>query len=104
MLIASDIAGGERLYDIQRFSNDAVIQDLFDLESIPHDTTIRDDLLLIGQRDHERQELLFQLNEVLFEKQRIPSITIDVDGIATPVDGHQQGAEKGYCPQEMGSR
>lgn len=103
-LIASIIAGGERLYDIQRFSDDTVIGDLFELETIPHDTTIRDDLMLIGYQDKQRQELLFQLNELLFEKQNIKSITIDIDGTATPVDGHQQGAEKGYCPQQIGSR
>lgn len=103
-LMASIVAGGERLYDIQRFSNDTVIRDLFDLENIPHDTTIRDDLMLIGQHDNKRQEFLFQLNELLFEKQHITSITIDIDGTAIPVDGHQQGAEKGYCPQELGSR
>ena len=103
-LIASIIAGGERLYDIQHFTDDAVVHDLFDLESIPQDTTIRDDLMLIGRHDHERQEFLFRLNELLFEKHNIKSITIDIDGTATPVDGHQQGAEKGYCPQEIGSR
>lgn len=103
-LMASIVGGGERLYDIQRFSDDTVIGDLFDLESIPYDTTIRDDLMLIGQQDERRQEFLFQLNELLFEKHNIKSITIDIDGTATPVDGHQQGAEKGYCPQEIGSR
>jgi len=103
-LVASIVAGDERLYDIQRFSDDTVMCDLFDLETIPHDTTIRDDLMLIGQRDKQRQELLFQLNELLFEKHNVTSITIDIDGTATPVDGHQQGAEKGYCPQEIGSR
>jgi hypothetical protein len=103
-LMASIISGGERLYDIQRFTDDAVVHDLVDLESIPQDTTIRDDLMLIGRHDHERQEFLFRLNELLFEKLGITSITIDVDGTAIPVDGHQQGAEKGYCPKEPGSR
>lgn len=104
VIMASIVAGGERLYDIQRFSDDTVIRDLFTIDRIPRDTTVRDDLLLIGQRDQERQELLFQLNELLFDKQNIRSITIDVDGTATPVDGHQESAEKGYCPSEPGSR
>lgn len=103
-LVASIIAGGERLYDTQRFSDDPVVRDLFELKNIPHDTTIRDDLMRIGQYDTKRQELLFQLNEMLFEKHNINSITLDIDGTAAPVDGHQQGAEKGYCPQELGSR
>ncbi len=104
LILASIVAGGERLYDIQRFSDDPVIGELFAIDRIPRDTTVRDDLLLIGQRDEERQELLFQLNELLFAKQNIRSITIDVDGTATPVDGHQESAEKGYCPAEPGRR
>lgn len=104
LMMASIVAGGERLYDIQRFSDDPVIRDLFTMDQIPKDTTVRDDLLLIGQRDEERQELLLELNELLFEQQDIRSITIDVDGTATPVDGHQELAEKGYCPTELGSR
>ncbi len=104
LIMASIIAGGERLYDIQRFSADNVIGNLFTIGQIPKDTTVRDDLLLIGQRDQERQELLFQLNELLFDKLQIRAITIDVDGTATPVDGHQESAEKGYCPAEPGSR
>jgi hypothetical protein len=54
--------------------------------------------------DRERQELLFRLNERHFKKKDIRSILIDVDGSALPVDGHQEGAEKGYCPEEPGSR
>jgi hypothetical protein len=104
LVMASIIAGGERLYDIQRFSDDTVVHDLFDVENIPADTTVRDDLILIGQHEHDCQELLFQLNELLFDKQDIRSITIDIDGTATPVDGHQEAAEKGYCPAEFGSR
>jgi len=104
LIMASLIAGGERLYDIQRFSDDHAIHDLFNLAQLPKDTTLRDDLVLIGQRDEERQELLFLLNELLFVRRNIRSITIDVDGTATPVDGHQESAEKGYCPVEPGSR
>ena len=104
MVMASIIAGGERLYDIQRFSHDTVVHDLFDVAKIPADTTVRDDLVLIGQHESECQELLFQLNELLFDKHNIRSITIDIDGTATPVDGHQEAAEKGYCPTEPGSR
>lgn len=104
LLIALITGGGERLYDIDNFSNDPVVADLFDVNDIPQDTTLRDDLYLIGQKDQERQEFLFQLNEMLFEKFNIRSITIDIDGTALPVDGHQEGAVTGYCPEEKGSR
>jgi hypothetical protein len=104
LMIASITAGGERLYDINYFEKDAVLPDLLGIDSIPKDTTLRDDFMHIGTMDHERQELLFQLNETHFKKRCIRSITIDIDGSALPVDGHQEGAEKGYCPEEMGSR
>ena len=104
MIIALLIEGGERLYDIQQFSNDQTVCELFDVSSIPEDTSLRDDLKLIGQHDIPRAELILKLNEVLFDKLNITSITVDIDGTALPVDGHQEGAKKGYCQSEPGSR
>lgn len=104
LLAGMIIAGGERLYDIGRLDNDQTIGGLFDIASTPKDTTLRDDLFLIGQKDSARAALLLDLNLMLFEKLNLKSITIDVDGTALPVDGHQEGAEKGYCPAEPGAR
>jgi hypothetical protein len=58
----------------------------------------------LGEQDKARDELLLQLNDMLFEKSNIRSITVDIDGTALPVDGRQERAEKGYCPAEQGSR
>jgi len=102
--IVSIVAGGERLYDTQRFANDDVIPDLFSNGNIAEDTTLRDELVHIGGLDTQRQELLFQLNEYHFQQSGLRTMTIDIDGTAIPVDGHQQGAELGYCPSEPGSR
>lgn len=104
LLIAMIISGGERLSDIEHFADDQTVCELFDMPSVPVDTSIRDDMYLIGQKDNARTELLLQLNEMLFEKTAIRSIIIDIDGTALPVDGHQECAEKGYCPAEQGSR
>lgn len=104
LLAGMIVAGGERLYDIGRLANDQTIGELFDITSMPKDTTLRDDLFLIGQKDSARADLLLDLNLMLFEKLNLKAITIDVDGTALPVDGHQQGAEKGYCPAEQGAR
>ena len=98
------IAGGERLYDVEHFKKDPLIPDLFGLTSIPEDTSLRDDFVHIGHRNEEREELLFRLNEEHFKKTQLKTITIDVDASALPVDGHQENAEKGYCPEEPGSR
>ena len=104
LIMAMIIEGGDRLYDIARFKDDHTICKLFNVTSIPQDTTLRDDMLLIGQCDKSREEMLFSLNELLFDKLKITSLTIDVDGTALPVDGHQEGANKGYCPVEPGNR
>ena len=102
------LAGGERLYDTQTFATDPVIPSLFSSEEgrsdIPVDTTLRDEMLRIGKMDQQRQELLFHLNELHFKRIGLKNITIDIDGTALPVEGHQQGAEKGYCPEEPGNR
>lgn len=104
LLMAMLIEGGERLYDINRFTNDQTICQLFDVPSIPEDTTLRDDMELLGQYDQKRAEIFLFVNETLFDKLNITSLTIDIDGTALPVDGHQEGAEKGYCAVEPGSR
>jgi hypothetical protein len=104
LVMASIVTGGERLYDVQKFEADTVIPDLFKLPSIPKDTSLRDDFEQIGRMNDQRRELLFRLHEDFFCKQNIRSITIDIDGSALPVDGHQESAEKGYCPTEPGSR
>jgi hypothetical protein len=102
--MASIIAGGERLYDIERFDRDEVTMELFELDDVPQDTTLRDDLAYLGQQDCQRREFLFQLHDRLFSKCGITAITLDIDGTALPVDGHQEGAVKGYCPTAPGSR
>jgi hypothetical protein len=104
LLMSMIVAGGERLSDIEHFAGDQTVCELFDMLSVPADTSLRDDMHLIGQQDNARSELLLQLNEMLFEKANIRSIIIDIDGTALPVDGHQESAEKGYCPAEQGSR
>lgn len=54
--------------------------------------------------DEARQELLFRLNELLFRHLKLKTITIDIDGTALSVDGKQENAERGYCPEDPGSR
>ena len=102
------LAGGDRLYDTQIFATDPVIPSLFSSEDgrsdVAVDTTLRDEMQRIGKMDQQRQELLFHLNELHFKRFGLKNITIDIDGTALPVEGHQQGAEVGYCPEEPGNR
>ena len=104
LLIATILSGGERLYDVDRLANDPVLPDLFANGEVPKDTTIRDDLQKIGQMDESRREILFKLNDKLFNYLKLKTITIDIDGTAIAVEGHQENAEKGYCPEAPGNR
>ena len=104
LLIATILSGGERLYDVERLAEDPVLPELFGNGYVPQYTSIRDDLQKIGAMDEARQEFLFRLNEKLFRHLQLESITIDIDGSAISVDGYQENAEKGYCPEDPGSR
>ncbi len=68
LLMAMIIEGGERLYDIQRFDEDQTVCQLFDVPSIPQDTSLHDDLLLPGKYNKNRAFFLLRLNELLFDK------------------------------------
>ena len=104
LLIATILSGGSRLYDLEQLAHDPVLPELFAEGEVPQDTTVRDDLQKIGTMDVARRELLFQLNELLFEHLKLKTITIDIDGTALPVEGHQENAKKGYCPEAPGNR
>jgi hypothetical protein len=104
ILIAAILCGGDRLIDIERLQSDPVIPDLFGNGKVPQDTTVRNDLKYIGECPDERREFLFRLNEKLLRYSGFKKMTIDIDGTATPVEGHQTNALKGYCPESPGSR
>ena len=104
LLIATILSSGCRLYDLEQLANDPVLPELFAEGEVPQDTTVRDDLQKIGTMDAPRRELLFKLNERLFRHLNLKTMTIDIDGTALPVEGHQENAEKGYCPEAPGNR
>ena len=86
LMMASIVAGGERLYDIEQFRQDPVIPNLLELTRVPRDTTLRDDFHHLGQMHEERQELLFRLNGTNNHKRNLKTITIDMDGSSLPVE------------------
>ncbi len=104
LMIGIILSGGCRLYDIEQLANDPVLPELFAEGEVPHDTTVRDDLLKIGKMEQARREFLFLLNKILFKHLKLKTITIDIDGTALSVEGHQENAEKGYCPEAPGNR
>src|SRR4030066_950677 len=50
------------------------------------------------------REINFKLFRKLLRKSKLKSITIDIDSSVVNVEGHQEGAEKGYNPKKPGNR
>jgi len=103
-LIGTILCGGDRLSDINRLSDDPIIPDLFGNGSIPYDTTIRNDLKHLGICQEKRKEFLFRLNELLLKQVSPNQMTIDIDGTASVVSGHQSNATLGYNQVSKSSR
>jgi hypothetical protein len=49
-------------------------------------------------------EINFKLFRKLLRKKKLKSVTIDIDSSVVNVDGHQEGAVKGYNPKKPGNR
>jgi hypothetical protein len=50
------------------------------------------------------REINFKLFRKLLRKSKLKSITIDIDSSVVNVEGHQEGAVKGYNPKKPGNR
>jgi hypothetical protein len=49
------------------------------------------------------REINFKVFRKLPRKKKLKSITIDIDSSVVNVEGHQEGAVKGYNPKEIGN-
>ena len=50
------------------------------------------------------REINFKVFKKLLSKSKLTSITIDIDSSVINVEGHQEGATKGYNPKKLGNR
>lgn len=50
------------------------------------------------------RDINFKVFKRLLSKSKIKSITIDIDSSVINVEGHQEGAAKGYNPKKLGNR
>jgi hypothetical protein len=49
------------------------------------------------------REINFKVFKKLLRKKKLKSITIDIDSSVVNVEGHQEGAVKGYNPKSSGT-
>jgi len=52
---------------------------------------------------HMLREINFKVFKKLLRKKKLKSITIDIDSSVVNVEGHQEGAVKGYNPKKLGN-
>ena len=52
---------------------------------------------------HMLREVNFKVFKKLLRKKKLTSITIDIDSSVVNVEGHQEGAVKGYNPKKLGN-
>jgi len=50
------------------------------------------------------RDINFKVFKKLLSKSKLTSITIDIDSSVVNVEGHQEGATKGYNPKKIGNR
>ena len=50
------------------------------------------------------RDINFKVFKKLLTKSKLTSITIDIDSSVINVEGHQEGASKGYNPKKLGNR
>jgi hypothetical protein len=53
---------------------------------------------------HMLREINFKIFRKLLRKSKLKAITIDIDSSVVNVEGHQEGAVKGFNPQKRGNR
>jgi len=62
----------------------------------------------LGNFSHKTTQMLREINFKLFikllRKSKLKSITLDIDSSVVNVEGHQEGAVKGYNPKKPGNR
>jgi len=55
------------------------------------------------QNNPDAEEVNFKVFAKLLRKEKYKSITIDIDSSVVYVEGHQEGAVKGYNPKKLGN-
>lgn len=103
------IDGSTRLYHFRHKVNDNFFVNFFHCDTVPHFTTLI--YFLNKNIDHAhyalekimfRYSLWILIQEI--KKQKLKTITIDVDATASTIYGEQEGVEKGYNPEKRNAK
>lgn len=102
-MLCGHFIGIDKLERLKLLQNDPLITE-FDISVKQPETVSR----FLGNFTFKTTQMFRDINFEVFKrllyKSKIKSITIDIDSSVINVEGHQEGATKGYNPKKLGNR
>lgn len=102
-MLCGHFIGIDKLERLKLLQNDPLIKE-FDIQVKEPETVSR----FLGNFSFKTTQVLRDINFKVFKKllskSKLKSITIDIDSSVVNVEGHQEGATKGYNPKNIGNR
>jgi hypothetical protein len=102
-MLCGNFIGIDKLERLKLLQNDPLVNE-FTISIKEPETVSR----FLGNFSYKTTQMLREINFKLFRKllrkSKLKSITIDIDSSVVNVEGHQEGAVKGYNPKKPGNR
>jgi len=102
-MLCGHIVGIDKLERLKLLQNDPLVKE-FNISVKEPETVSR----FLGNFTFKTTQMLRKINFEVFKKllakSKLQSITIDIDSSVINVEGHQEGATKGYNPKNRGNR
>ena len=101
-MLCGNFVGIDKLERLKLLQNDPLINE-FNISIKEPETVSR----FLGNFNYKTTQMLREINFKVFRKllrkKKLKSITIDIDSSVVNVEGHQEGAVKGYNPKKLGN-
>ena len=102
-MLCGHFMGIDKLERLKLLKNDPLVCE-FDISVKEPETVSR----FLGKFNFKTTQMFREINFKVFKKllskSKLTSITIDIDSSVINVEGHQEGATKGYNPKKLGNR
>lgn len=102
-MICGHFIGIDKLERLKLLQNDPLVNE-FDISVKEPETVSRFLSNFSFKTTQMFREINFKVFKKLLSKSGLTSITIDIDSSVINVEGHQEGATKGYNPKKLGNR
>ncbi len=102
-MLCGHFIGIDKLERLKLLQNDPLVNE-FDISVKEPETVSRFLGNFTFKTTQMFREINFKVFKKLLSKSKLKSITIDIDSSVINVEGHQEGATKGYNPKKLGNR